>query len=91
MEQDDRLLNAMFEMCNHKNPLNDGQREWHIADISGLLREERYDELDERYNQAADGELYQPRSGKSAISSPGIKWTTLFTIWTRWLRLGRKD
>ncbi len=20
MEQDDRLLNAMFEMCNHKNP-----------------------------------------------------------------------
>lgn len=52
MEQDDRLLNAMFEMCNHKNPLNDGQREWHIADISGLLREERYDELDERYNQA---------------------------------------
>ncbi len=33
MEQDDRLLNAMFEMCNHKNPLNDGQREWHIADI----------------------------------------------------------
>ncbi|WP_423825977.1 hypothetical protein, partial [Salmonella enterica] len=24
MEQDDRLLNAMFEMCNHKNPLNDG-------------------------------------------------------------------
>ncbi|WP_436976579.1 hypothetical protein, partial [Salmonella enterica] len=22
MEQDDRLLNAMFEMCNHKNPLN---------------------------------------------------------------------
>lgn len=26
MEQDDRLLNAMFEMCNHKNPLNDGQR-----------------------------------------------------------------
>ncbi|MDI5829829.1 DUF1120 domain-containing protein, partial [Salmonella enterica subsp. enterica serovar Kentucky] len=21
MEQDDRLLNAMFEMCNHKNPL----------------------------------------------------------------------
>ncbi|WP_141136238.1 DUF4034 domain-containing protein, partial [Salmonella enterica] len=52
MEQDDRLLNAMFEMCNHKNPLNDGQREWHIADIPGLLREERYDELDERYNQA---------------------------------------
>lgn len=52
MEQDDRLLNAIFEMCNHKNPLNDGQREWHIADISGLLREERYDELDERYNQA---------------------------------------
>lgn len=52
MEQGDRLLNAMFEMCNHKNPLNDGQREWHIADIPGLLREERYDELDERYNQA---------------------------------------
>ncbi len=75
MEQDDRLLNAMFEMCNHKNPLNDGQREWHIADIPGLLREERYDELDERYNRALT-ELYQPRSGK-AISSPGIKWTTL--------------
>lgn len=35
-----------------QNPLNDGQREWHIADIPGLLREERYDELDERYNRA---------------------------------------
>lgn len=89
MEQDDRLLNAMFEMCNHKNPLNDGQREWHIADIPGLLREERYDELDELYNQALT-ESFTSREAKSAISSPGIKWTTLFTIWTRWLRLGRR-
>lgn len=64
--------------------------EWHIADISGLLREERYDELDERYNQALM-ESFTSREAKSAISSPGIKWTTLFTIWTRWLRLGRKD
>lgn len=52
MEQDARLLSAMFEMCNQKVPLNDGQREWHIADISGLLREARYDELDALYNQA---------------------------------------
>lgn len=64
MEQDDRLLNAMFEMCNHKNPLNDGQREWHIADIPGLLREERYDELDERYNQALT-ESFTSREAKA--------------------------
>lgn len=90
MEQDDRLLNAMFEMCNHKNPLNDGQREWHIADIPGLLREERYDELDERYNQALT-ESFTSREAEKRYFFAGIKWTTLFTIWTRWLRLGRKD
>ncbi len=56
--------------------LNDGQREWHIADISGLLREERYDELDERYNRALT-ESFTSREAKSAISSHGIKWTTL--------------
>ncbi|WP_348225876.1 hypothetical protein, partial [Salmonella enterica] len=44
MEQVDRLLNAMFEMCTHKNPLHAGQRARHIADTPGLLREERYHE-----------------------------------------------
>ncbi|WP_186824940.1 hypothetical protein, partial [Klebsiella pneumoniae] len=48
MEKDDPLLTAMFEMCNRKNPLNDGQREWSIADLPGLLREGCYDELEAR-------------------------------------------
>ncbi|WP_411900166.1 DUF4034 domain-containing protein, partial [Salmonella enterica] len=52
MEQDSGLIKAWVEMCNQKNTLNDGQREWHIDDIPGLLGEERYDELDERDNQA---------------------------------------
>lgn len=52
MEQDDRLTQAMQEMCDNKRPLNALQREWRIADVAGLLREARYDELDARFNQA---------------------------------------
>ncbi|HDY8629236.1 DUF4034 domain-containing protein [Klebsiella pneumoniae] len=73
MEQDDQLLNAMFEMCNHKNPLNDGQREWYIADIPGLLREERYDELDERYNQA----LTESFTSREAEKRYFLAWTQM--------------
>lgn len=73
MEQDDQLLNAMREMCNHKSPLNDGQREWYIADIAGLLRKARYDELDERYNQA----LTESFTSREAEKRYFFAWTQM--------------
>lgn len=73
-----------------QNPLNDGQREWHIADIPGLLREERYDELDERYNQALT-ESFTSREAEKRHFFARNQMDNPFTIWTRWLRLGRKD
>ncbi len=73
MEQDDRLLNAMFEMCNHKI-LKYATRVAYIADISGLLREERYDEPDERWatNPCADGELLPAAKRKALFLRSGI-------------------
>lgn len=50
--------------------------EWHIADISGLLREERYDELDERYNRALT-ESFTSREAEKRHFFARIKWTTL--------------
>lgn len=52
MEQDARLLTAMQTMCDSKIMENHPQREWFIADVARFLRDERYDELDARYNQA---------------------------------------
>ncbi len=76
--------------CATTKSLNDGQREWHIADIPGLLREERYDELDERYNRAPTESLPAAKR-KSAISSPSNQMDNPFTIWTRWLEAGPRD
>ncbi len=55
----------MFEMCNHKNPLTTvSNARMAYRRYSRLLREERCDELENATTRRADGEFYQPRSGK---------------------------
>ncbi|MFP5595135.1 DUF4034 domain-containing protein [Kluyvera sp. 142486] len=99
MEQDDRLADAMFEMCNHKMPLNSGQREWHIADIHGLLCKAHYFELDERYNKAltesftsrkaenryfrARTHLSNPYHDMDAVVEAGPEGLALIKAWQR--------
>ena len=73
MEKDDPLLTAMFEMCNRKNPLNDGQREWSIADLPGLLREGCYDELEARYSRA----LAESLTSREAEKRYFLAWTQM--------------
>ncbi|MFP8734519.1 DUF4034 domain-containing protein [Klebsiella aerogenes] len=73
MEKDDRLAKAMLEMCNYTMPLNNGQREWSIADISGLLRDARYDELDTLYMQA----LADSFTSREAEKRYFLAWTQM--------------
>ncbi|MEG2169815.1 MAG: DUF4034 domain-containing protein [Citrobacter sp.] len=73
MVQDERIFNAMREMCNTKLPHNNEQRVWQIADIPSLLREARYDELDARYNQA----LTESFTSREAEKRYFLAWTQM--------------
>ena len=73
MVQDERILNAMREMCNSKLPHTDEQRVWHIANIPVLLREARYDELDARFNQA----LTDSFTSREAEKRYFLAWTQM--------------
>lgn len=73
MVQDERILNAMREMCNSKLPHTDEQRVWHIANIPALLREARYDELDARFNQA----LTDSFTSREAEKRYFLAWTQM--------------
>ncbi|MBA8197369.1 DUF4034 domain-containing protein [Citrobacter freundii] len=73
MVQDERILNAMREMCNTKLPHTDEQRVWHIANIPVLLREARYDELDARFNQA----LTDSFTSREAEKRYFLAWTQM--------------
>lgn len=90
MVQDERILNAMREMCNSKLPHTDEQRIWHIANIPALLREARYDELDARFNRALT-DSFTSREAEKRYFLARPKCATVFMIWMLSSMQVRKD